>query len=248
MSAGAFAGKVAMVTGGGSGIGRATALRFAQEGASVLVGDVNEAGANETVATIRDAGGTARAVRLDVADGASVAGAVAAAQAAFGGLHFGVNCAGVTLAGETLVDVPEEKFDQVIAVNLKGTWWCLRAQIPAIIESGGGAIVNVSSVMGLVGAARSSSYIASKHAIIGLTKAASMEYSSQGVRVNAVCPGGTVTPMITEQVQAALLPLHPIGRICHPDEIASAILFLASPAASFITGVALPVDGGWTSH
>jgi len=248
MSAGAFAGRVAMVTGGGSGIGRATALGFAREGASVLVGDINESGASETVATIRGAGGRAEAIRLDVSSGESVAAAVASARAAFGALHIGVNCAGVTLAGDNLVEVPEAKFDQVIAVNLKGTWWCLRAQIPAIIESGGGAIVNVSSVMGLVAGARSSSYIASKHAIIGLTKAASMEYSSQGVRVNAVCPGGTVTPMVSEQVQAGLLPLHPIGRLSQPDEIAAAILFLASPAASFITGVALPVDGGWTSH
>lgn len=248
MGDGMFAGKVAMVTGGGSGIGRATALALAREGASVLVGDLNEAGANEAATAIREAGGKAAAVRLDVADGQSVADAVAAARSAFGGLHVGVNCAGVTLAGDLLLDVSEAQFDQVMAINLKGTWWCLRAQIPAIIESGGGAIVNISSTMGLVAGPRSSSYIASKHGIIGLTKAASIEYSSQGVRVNAVCPGGTATPMISDQVRAALVPLHPIGRISEPEEIAAAILFLASPAASFITGVALPVDGGWTSH
>lgn len=248
MSEGAFAGKVAMVTGGGSGIGRATALALAREGASVLIGDVNEAGANEAAAAIGKLGGVAEAIRLDVADSESVAAAVARACRAFGGLHVGVNCAGVTLAGDLLLDVAEDGFDQVIDVNLKGTWRCLRAQIPAIIASGGGAIVNVSSTMGLVASIRSSSYIASKHGIVGLTKAASMEYASQGVRVNAVCPGGTATPMVSEEVQAALVPLHPIGRISDPAEISAAILFLASPAASFVTGVALPVDGGWTSH
>jgi len=248
MTAGDFSGKAAMVTGAASGIGRGTALALARAGAKVLVGDLDQAGVEATAKAICEAGGEARAVLLDVTSEESVVAAVSAARAAFGGLHIGINCAGIVLGGALLADVPEEKFDQVIAVNLKGVWRCLRAQIPAILESGGGAVVNVSSTMGLVGSQMSSSYVTSKHGVIGLTKAAAIEYSARGVRVNAVCPGGTDTPMISDQIKQALVPLHPIGRIGQPEEIAAAILFLASPAASFITGVALPVDGGWTSH
>jgi NAD(P)-dependent dehydrogenase (short-subunit alcohol dehydrogenase family) len=248
MTAGEFSGKSAMVTGAASGIGRATALALARAGAKVLVGDLDQAGVEATAKAIGEAGGEAKAVLLDVTSEESVVAAVSAARAAFGGLHIGVNCAGIVLSGALLADVPEEKFDQVIAVNLKGVWRCLRAQIPAILDSGGGAVVNVSSTMGLVGSPMSSSYVTSKHGVIGLTKAAAIEYSARGVRVNAVCPGGTDTPMISDQVKQALVPLHPIGRISQPEEIAAAILFLASPAASFITGVALPVDGGWTAH
>jgi NAD(P)-dependent dehydrogenase (short-subunit alcohol dehydrogenase family) len=248
MTAGEFSGKAAMVTGAASGIGRATALALASAGARVVIGDLNQAGLEEVAKAIREAGGEAEAVRLDVSDGESVAAAISTARAAFGGLHIGVNCAGITLGGALLADVAEENFDRVISVNLKGVWRCLRAQIPAILESGGGSIVNVSSTMGLVGSPMASTYIASKHAVIGLTKAAAIEYSSRGVRVNAVCPGGTDTAMISDQVKQALVPLHPIGRISQPEEIAAAIVFLASPAASFVTGVALPVDGGWTSH
>lgn len=248
MSAGEFSGMVAMVTGAASGIGRATALALAGAGARVLASDINQIGVDAVARAIREAGGEAEAVRLDVTDGESVASAVSAARAAFGGLRIAVNCAGIALGGALLADVPEEKFDQVISVNLKGVWRCMRMQIPAILESGGGSIVNVSSTMGLVGSSMASAYVASKHAVIGLTKAAAIEYSGRGVRVNAVCPGGTDTAMISDQIKEALVPLHPIGRISQPAEIAAAILFLASPAASFVTGVALPVDGGWTSH
>lgn len=243
-----LSGKVALVTGGASGIGRAASVALAQAGAHVIVGDLNLAGARETAAAIESAGGRAEAVELNIADRDSVTAAVARALDAFGGLHIGVNCAGVTLGGGLLVDVPEENFDRTLAVNVKGTWHCLRAQIPAIIASGGGTIVNISSTMGLVASPMASSYIASKHAVIGLTKAAAVEYSAKGVRVNAICPGGTDTAMIPDQVKHALVPLHPIGRISQPEEIAAAIVFLASPAASFITGATLPVDGGWTAH
>ncbi len=243
-----LSGKAALVTGGASGIGRAAALALGAAGASVLVGDVNLPGAEATAAAIREAGGKGEAIVLDISDGVAVSAAVARAKAAFGGLHIGVNCAGVTLGGGLLTDVPEENFDRTIAVNVKGTWLCLRAEIAAILESGGGAIVNVASTMGLVASPMASSYIASKHAVVGLTKAAAMEYSAKGVRVNAVCPGGTDTAMIPDAVKQALVPLHPIGRIAGPEEIAAAILFLVSPAASFVTGVAMPVDGGWTTH
>jgi len=241
-------GKVALVTGGASGIGRAASIALAAAGARVIVGDLNEQGARDTAHAIERQGGRAEAIALNIADRESVAASVARAKAAFGTLHIGVNCAGVTLGGGLLVDVPEENFDRTIAVNIKGTWHCMRAEIPAILESGGGAIVNISSTMGLIASPMASSYVASKHAVIGLTKAAALEYSAKGVRVNAICPGGTDTAMIPDQVKQALAPLHPIGRISRPEEIAAAIDFLASPAASFITGVALPVDGGWTTH
>jgi NAD(P)-dependent dehydrogenase (short-subunit alcohol dehydrogenase family) len=248
VTTGEISGMAAMVTGAASGIGRATAVALAGAGARVLLGDLNEHGAAAVAAAIREAGGEAEAVRLDISDGESVAAAVSAARAGFGGLRIAVNCAGIALGGALLAEVPEEKFDQVIAVNLKGLWRCLRMQIPAILDSGGGSIVNVSSTMGLVVSPMASAYIASKHGVIGLTKAAAIEYSSRGVRVNAVCPGTTDTAMLSDQIKAAMTPLHPIGRIGQPEEIAAAILFLASPAASFVTGVALPVDGGWTCH
>lgn len=248
MSATDLSGKVALVTGGASGIGRAASIALVAAGARVVVGDLNISGARDTAHAINNAGGQAEAVELNIADRESVVAAVDHAKSAFGGLHIGVNCAGVTLGGGLLVDVPEENFDRTIAINIKGTWHCMRAQIPAILASGGGAIVNISSTMGLVASPMASSYVASKHAVIGLTKAAAMEYSAKGVRVNAICPGGTDTAMIPDQVKQALVPLHPIGRISQPEEIAAAIVFLASPAASFITGVSLPVDGGWTTH
>ena len=241
-------GKSAVVTGGASGIGRASAIAIARAGARVVVGDLNLEGAQDVVRLIEEEGGSAVAVRLDIADGNSVDQMVQAARDHFGGLDIAVNCAGTVQAGWPLADVPEDKFDLAMAVNLKGTWLCLRAQIPAILENGGGAIVNVASTMGLVGGPLSGPYIATKHAVVGLTKSAAMDYSGKGIRVNAVCPGGTDTPMISDEVKSAIVALHPIGRISQPEEIAAAILFLVSPAASFITGVALPVDGGWTTH
>ena len=243
-----LSGKIAMVTGGASGIGRATAFALARAGARVLVGDINDVGANEVARAIREDGAEAVAIWLDVASADSVTAAVAAAVKAFGGLHIGVNCAGMSHGGVPLADIPEDKFDAIVAINLKGTWLCLREQIPRILESGGGAIVNVASTMGLVAGPMAGAYIATKHGVVGLTKAAAMDYSCKGIRVNAVCPGGTDTPMISDEIKKALIPLHPIGRISQPEEIAAAILFLVSPAASFITGVALPVDGGWTTH
>lgn len=248
MAEGSFSGKVAMVTGAASGIGKATAVALAAAGAAVMLGDLNEEGLAQVETEIKAAGGRACALRVDVSDSATVDATVARAIAEFGGLHFAVNCAGIAVAGLPLADFSEEQFDKAIDVNLKGTWFCLRAQIPRIIESGGGAIVNVASTMGIVAGAMSGPYIATKHGVVGLTKSAAMDYSAKGVRVNAVCPGGTQTGMVSQAVLDAILPLHPIGRISQPSEIASAILFLLSPAASFITGVALPVDGGWTVH
>lgn len=237
-----------MVTGAASGIGRATALTLAAAGVRVVLGDLNEAGLAEVESEIRAAGGQAVALRVDISDAAAVDGAVALAVKTFGALHLAANCAGIAVAGLPLAEYSDEQFDRAVDINLKGTWYCLRAQIPQIIASGGGAIVNVASTMGIVAGAVSGPYIATKHAVVGLTKAAAMDYSAKGVRVNSVCPGGTRTGMVSQAVLDAILPLHPIGRISEPAEIASAIRFLLSPAASFITGVALPVDGGWTLH
>lgn len=248
MSAVQLQGKSAIVTGGGSGIGKATAIALADAGARVIVGDLNLPNAEKVVREIRDQGGDAIAIALDITDRGSVDRMVKAARDAFGRLDIAVNCAGSAYAGQKLADVPDDKFDQMVAINLKGTWLCLRAQIPVMLESGGGAIVNVASTMGLIAGPLAGAYVATKHAVVGLTKAAALDYSSLGVRVNAVCPGGTDTPMISDEIKAALVPLHPIGRISQPGEVAAAIVFLVSPAASFITGVALPVDGGWTTH
>jgi len=243
-----LAGKCALVTGGASGIGRATAFELASTGAAVLVCDVDAEGAESVVTQIDKSGGKADVFCMDISDYSQVTKAVEHCVSIFGGLHMAANCAGITAGGALVADVSEAQIDRSIDINVKGTWNCLRAELPAILESGGGAIVNVSSTMGLVATPMASPYIVAKHALIGLTKAAAMEYSAMGIRVNAVCPGGTDTAMLDDQTKKALVPLHPIGRIGQPGEIASAIVFLLSPAASFVTGVAMPVDGGWTTH
>lgn len=241
-------GKVAMITGAASGIGRASALAFADAGAKLILGDINREGVEAVADAIKQSGGEAVGLELDITDGDAVNRAVAAAAASFGALHFGINCAGVALAGPPVAEITDEMFDKSVDINLKGAWRCMRAQIPEILRHGGGAIVNVASTMGLVAGPRAGAYVATKHGVVGLTKAAALDYSALGVRVNAVCPGGTDTPMISDEVKQHILAQHPIGRISQPGEIASAILFLASPAASFVTGVALAVDGGWTTH
>lgn len=241
-------GQSAFVTGAASGIGRATATALARAGARVFVADINAEGVQQAVDELSGEGLDASGVGLDISNESSVGEAVDRALNLFGTLQIAVNCAGISAGGEPLAEVAQDQFDRSIDINVRGLWYCLRAEIPALIQSGGGAIVNVSSTMGLIASPMASPYIMSKHAVIGLTKAAAMDYSGKGVRVNAVCPGGTDTPLIGDEVKKALVPLHPIGRIAAPEEIAAAILFLVSPAASFITGATLPVDGGWTCH
>ena len=242
-------GKVAIVTGGSSGIGRATALVFAREGAKVVVADVAVDGGKDTVNFIKEAGSDALFVKCDVSQALDVEAMVKKAVDAYGHLDCAFNNAGVLVLGST-ADCTEEDWDRVISTNLKGVWLCMKYEIPQMLKQRSGAIVNTSSVAGLIGSQGIAAYAASKHGIVGLTKVAAMEYAHAGIRVNTVCPAGTLTPM-NELVQSNqpelgdyLQKMQPMGRLAKPEEIAEAALFLCSEACSFVTGVAFPVDGG----
>ena len=250
-----FEGKVALVTGGGSGIGRATALAFAREGAEVVIGNRDVQRGEETVAMIRDAGGTASSKRTDVLVAAEIKALVDHAVATYGRLDVAFNNAGIE--GEvkpTLVDQTEANFDAVMGVNVKGVWLSMKYEIPRMLDQGGGAIVNCSSVGGLIGFPGIGIYIASKHAVIGLTKTAALEFSAQGIRINAVNPAVIDTEMVDRLAAGMsmkkddLSTLHPIGRIGRVEEVAEAVLWLCSSKASFVTGHSLIVDGGFTAR
>ena len=246
-------GKVALITGGGSGIGRAASVAFARVGAKVVIGDVVAEGGNRTVELIKDTGGEAIFVHTDVTVGREVERLVKAAVDTYGGLDCAYNNAGIEGAQAGIVDCTEEEWQRVIAVDLTGVWLCLKHEIPAMIKRGGGSIVNTSSVMGLVGAPSIPAYIASKHGVAGLTKAAALEFAKSGIRVNAVCPGAIRTPMIERilaagTTEASLAAPQAIPRLGRPEEIAAAVVWLCSDAASFVTGVTMPVDGGWTAQ
>lgn len=255
---GLVTGKIALVTGGGAGIGRATAKTFAAEGAKVVVSDVNQEAGEETVKMIEKAGGTALFVAADVSKKADVSDLIAKTVAAYGRLDCAVNNAGIEGKIAPFAAQSEENFDAIINVNLKGTYLCLQAEIAAMLKTGGGAIVNLSSVAGLIGFSGLSPYVASKHGVIGLTKNAAIEYAASGIRVNAICPGGVDTRMLDSLAEQAtsgaqtatqmMAPLHPMGRIGTPQEIADLIVWLASPRAGFITGTAIPIDGGYVAQ
>jgi NAD(P)-dependent dehydrogenase (short-subunit alcohol dehydrogenase family) len=251
---GLVAGKVALITGAGSGIGRASALTFAREGAKVVVADVIVEGGEETVRLIHQAGGEAVFMRADVSQAAEVEALVKKAVATYGRLDCAHNNAGIEGPGATTVDYAEARWDRVIAVNLKGVWLCMKYEIPEMLKHGGGAIVNTASTAGLVGYPRGSAYVASKHGVVGLTKTAALEYAKSGVRVNAVCPGAIDTPMmgrITDhrpQRAARMAAAEPVGRMGQPGEIAEAVVWLCSDAASFVTGHAMAVDGAMTAQ
>lgn len=249
-----FDGKVALVTGGGGGIGRAAALAFARAGARVMVADIGEPGGRETLELIRAAGGEARFVKVDVVRAADVQQMVAQTVAAFGRLDCAFNNAGVELENARLHEADDETFERVMAVNVKGVWLCMKHELPQMLAQGGGAIVNTASVAGLVGAAKMPAYTASKHAVLGLTKAAALGYARQRIRVNAVCPGVIRTEMYERAaaLREGLPPgtienLHPVGRLGEAEEVAAVALWLCSDAASFVTGHAHTVDGGLTA-
>jgi NAD(P)-dependent dehydrogenase (short-subunit alcohol dehydrogenase family) len=247
-----FSCKVALVTGGSRGIGRATAQLLAQNGAKVVIGDVDPAGA-ETVEAIKRDEGEAVFVRTDVRDEGEVKNLVATAVKTYGGLHCAFNNAGVLPPTVTLVEMDQSVFDNTLAVDLKGVFLCMKHEIAHMLQSGGGAIVNNASIAGMIAEPGISAYIAAKHGVIGLSKAAAVEYARQGIRINAVAPGLVNTAMTKAWFDDPDMNAHftantPIGRISQPGEIASMVLFLCSDLASFAVGQTFVVDGGYTTH
>ena len=248
-----FADKVAFVTGAAGGIGRATALAFAREGASVVVADVDEQANTETARLIEADGGRAMAVRCDVTQAGDLQAALAAAVDTFGGLDVAFNNAGIEQPTTPAADITEADWDRVIAVNLRGVYLSMKHEIPLMLRRGGGAIVNTSSGAGVKGFAGGAAYGAAKFGIIGATKCAALDYANAGIRINAICPGIIDTHMIervfgdTPEGHQAVLDQEPIGRMGRPEEIAAAVLWLCSDQASFAVGHALVVDGGQTA-
>jgi len=243
--------KVAIVTGGGSGIGRATSELFAKEGAKVVVSDIDEKKGNDVVAAITKAGGEAIFVKADTSSATDNENLVKKAVEKFGGLHIAVNNAGIGGPLGLTGDYPIDGWKKVIDINLSGVFYGMRYQIPAMLKSGGGSIVNLASILGNTGTKQSPAYVAAKHGVVGLTKAAALEYASQGVRVNSIGPGYIKTPlldMLDDETMKALVGLHPIGRLGEANEVAELALFLASPKSSFVTGGYYPVDGGYLAQ
>jgi NAD(P)-dependent dehydrogenase (short-subunit alcohol dehydrogenase family) len=251
-------GKVTLVTGGASGIGRATALTFAREGAKLVIADMNADGGQQTVHMITEHGGEAIFVQTDVTQATAVAALISKAVETYGRLDCAHNNAGISGAGiggdlrMLTAEYPEERWHQVIAINLTGVWLCMKYEIPQMLQRGGGAIVNTASVAGLVGSVGLSAYVASKHGVVGLTKTAALEYARQGIRVNCVCPGVIQTPMTASALRdpawQAQIAARPMGRVGTPEEVAEAVVWLCSDAASFVTGHTMTVDGGMVAQ
>ena len=253
---GNFTGKVAFITGAAGGIGRATALAFAREGASVVVTDVSEQGNQETARMIEEAGGQALAIRCDVSRAEDVKAALDKTIETFGRLDAAFNNAGVEQVPKATADITEREWDRIMSIDLRGLFLCMKYEIPLMLKQGGGAIVNTSSGAGVKGFKDQAAYVAAKHGVVGLTKSAALDYAPLNIRINAVCPGIIDTPMMDrfgggtpegkERELAGAAAVQPIGRAGKPEEIAAAVLWLCSDAASFVTGAAMVVDGGHT--
>jgi NAD(P)-dependent dehydrogenase (short-subunit alcohol dehydrogenase family) len=245
-----FEGKVALVTGGGSGIGRATSLAFASEGAKVVIDDINIQGGEETVQLVKSAGGEAVFVKADVSKAAEAEAMVQKAVDTYGRLDCAYNNAGVGEPLKRVHKTSEDNWDRLMATNLKGVYLCMKYEIPHMLKQGKGAIVNTASLAGLKGLSGQAAYVASKHGVVGLTKSAAIEYATLGIRINCICPGVINTPLIAPNmkdrphVEKGYIDMEPIGRLGKPEEIASAVLWLCSDEASFAIGSIFSVDGG----
>ncbi|MEX6686419.1 SDR family NAD(P)-dependent oxidoreductase [Danxiaibacter flavus] len=243
--------KIAIVTGAGSGIGRAISLLYASEGAKIVVSDISEAGGNETVKEIESKGGKALFVKADTSKPGDSEQLVNEAVKHFGALHIAVNNAGIGGPISSVGEYPVDGWDKVISINLSGVFYGLRYQIPAIIAAGGGSIVNMASILGKVGTKGSAAYVAAKHGVIGLTETAALEYGDKNIRINAIGPGYIVTPLLSgmdEAARKALISLHPMGRLGTAEEVAELALWLNSDKASFVTGAYYNVDGGYLAQ
>lgn len=247
-----FSDRVVFITGAGTGIGRATAVAFAEQGASVVCTGVDDGSTEETADLVRGAGGRALSVHCDVTDADSIASALNATVDEFGRLDIAFNNAGVEQPVTALADITDADFDRVVDVDLRGTFLSMKHEIPLMLANGGGAIVNTASGAGVIGIRGQSAYAAAKHGMLGMTKSAALDYADQGVRINAICPGIIDTPMMdrfsggTPEGRARVISQEPIGRMGRPEEIASAVLWLCSPLAAFTIGHAMVVDGGQT--
>ena len=248
-----FAGKVALVTGAGSGIGRATAIAFAAEGASVVLADIDTVGNEETARLVAEHGARVLSVKCDVTSSSDIQSVIEQTVQEFGRLDVAFNNAGIEQPPAPLVDISEDDWSRLLDIDLRSAFLCMKYEIPAMLEHGGGSIVNTSSGAGVVGIRGQAAYVAAKHGLIGLTKSAALDYAAQGVRVNAICPGIIETPMMdrfsggTSEGRARVIGQEPVGRMGRPEEIASAVLWLSSDLGAFATGHAMVIDGGQTA-